>query len=128
MVYCASILETDEGLAPTFIQLIRLLRPQYTFEVVAHPAVEATLFHQPDRGRYLLSLVNFQKELPNLPVDGIEVTLRLPARVKSIALLPAGKPLKFRERAGVATFTAPRLETLLMCAVNHQANFTQFRN
>ena len=29
------------------------------------PAVEATLFHQSDRSRYLLSLINFQKDLPN---------------------------------------------------------------
>ena len=117
-IYCASLLETVEGLAPTFIKLIHLLHAKYTFEVEAHPAVEATLFHQRDRGRYVLSLVNFQKELPNLPVDGIAVTLRLPARVKSVTLLPDGKALKFRERDGVTTFTAPRLETLRMCAVN----------
>ena len=32
-----------------------------------------TVFHQPDRHRYLLSLVNFQKDLPNIPVEGIDV-------------------------------------------------------
>ena len=117
-IYCASLLETVEGLAPTFLKLIQRLHAEYTFEVAAHPAVEATLFHQPDRRRYVLSLVNFQKDLPNLPVDGIEVKLRLPARVKSLARLPDGRTMKFRERAGVVTFTAPKLETLGMIAVN----------
>jgi hypothetical protein len=118
VVYCASLLETVEGLAPTFIKLIRLLSADYSFEFTAHPAVEGTLFHQPDRHRYVLGLVNFQKDLPNIPVDGIEVRLRLPAQVKSITCLPEGKKVKFRERNGMATFTAPRLETLLMCAIN----------
>jgi hypothetical protein len=117
-IYCASQLETVEGLAPAFIKLIRLLHAEYTFEIAAHPAVEATLFHQPDRRRYLLSLVNFQKDLPNIPVEGIEVKLRLATKLKSVTLLPDGKALKFRERSGVAAFTAPRLDTLLMCAVN----------
>ena len=62
--------------------------------------------------------MNFQKDLPNIPVDGIEVKLRLATKLKSITLLPDGKALKFRERSGVAAFTAPRLDTLLMCAVN----------
>jgi len=118
VIYCASLLEAVEGLAPTFIRLIRRLCSEYTFEVTAHPAVEATLFHQPDRDRYVLSLVNFQKELPNLPVDGIEVKIRVPARVTSITLLPDGKQVELRERGGVVAFTAPRLETLLMFAVN----------
>ena len=76
--------------------------------------IEGPCFHENGN----IYLVNFQKELPNLPVDGIAVTLRLPARVKSVTLLPDGKALKFRERDGVTTFTAPRLETLRMCAVN----------
>ena len=118
VIYCASLLETVEGLAPAFISLIRRLHSEYTFHVTAHSAVEATLFHQPDRRRYVLNLVNFQKDLPNIPVDDIEVKLRLPARIKSVTVLPDGKALKFREHAGVGTFTAPRLETLLMCAVS----------
>ncbi len=118
VIYCASLLETVEGLAPTFINLIRLLHKDYSFEVTTHSAVEATLFHQPDRSRYVLSLVNFQKDMPNLPVDGIAVTLRLPSRVKSVKLLPDGKALKTREHRGTVSFNAPRLDTLLMCAVN----------
>jgi len=118
VIYCASLLETVEGLAPTFIKLIRLLRPDYTFEVAAHPVVEATLFHQPERRRYVFSLVNFQKDFPTIPIENIEVKLRLPARVKSVTSVRDGKSVKFREHSGIVTLTAPRLDTLLMCVVN----------
>lgn len=37
-------------------RLLRRLCGPTTCEVVAHPAVEATLFHQPTRRRYVLSL------------------------------------------------------------------------
>lgn len=67
----------------------------------------------------VLSLVNFQHDLPNLPVDGIEVWLRLPQRIRHIRPLPNGKVLRHRARNGLTTFQAPRLEILAMFALNH---------
>jgi len=117
-VYCSSLLESVEGLSDTFIRLIRLLNGNYRYEAEAPAAVEATMFHQPDRERYVLSLVNFQKELPNIPFDGIAVRLRLGhKRIRSIAQLPGNKTIKHQEKQGVTTFTVPRLETLAMFAV-----------
>ena len=84
-----------------------------------HPAVEATLFHQADRNRYVLNLVNFQHTLPNVPVEGIEVRLRLQRRVQSVQALPSGRALRLRRKGNAVSFTAPRLDTLLMLAVNH---------
>jgi hypothetical protein len=90
------------------------LCPEPALEVAAHPAVEATLFHQPDRSRYVLNLVNFQPTLPNLPVDDIAVRLRLPRRVRRVRVIPSGDSLRFRSRPGVTAFRVPRLHTLLM--------------
>lgn len=118
-IYCASVLEDVEGLRETFIRLVRRLQPEFAFEADAPAAVELTLFAQPDRKRHLLSLVNFQRELPNLPVDGIEVRLRLPQHVRRIHMLPGGKVIPHRTRDGVVSFTAPRLRTLAMLAVNY---------
>jgi hypothetical protein len=120
-VYCSSLLETIEGLGETLVRLIRLLGEPFVFEIDAHPAVEATLFHQPDRKRYLLSLVNFQKEMPNVPIDGISVRLRLPRRVGGVALLPQNRSIPIKEHDGRVTFTAPRLDTLAMFAIAVQA-------
>jgi chemotaxis protein histidine kinase CheA len=82
-------------------------------------AVELTLFHQPDRQRYLLCMVNFQSELPNIPVDNVEVRLHLPHRVRSIRQLAVGRAVRHRQRNGVVSFIAPRLESLSLLAVNH---------
>ena len=119
VVYCASVLEDIDGLRATFIRLVRRLQPEFAFEADAPAAVELTLFAQKDRKRHVLCLVNFQSQMPNLPVDGIEVRLRLPRRVRSIRQLPDGQPIKFRQQKGVLTFTAPRLRTLAMFALNH---------
>jgi hypothetical protein len=118
-IYCASPIENAEGLFETFVALLRRLNDVYTFEIDAPSCVEATLFHQPDRHRYLLSLVNFQKDLPNLPVDDISVRLRLGNdKMRGVTLLPAGRIVEFKEREEVVSFIAPRLKTLAMFAVD----------
>jgi len=119
-IYCASLLEDVDGLRDVFIRLLRLLKPEFTCEADAPPATELTLFHQPARRRHLLGLVSVQPDQPNLPVDGIKVRLRLAAKVRDIRQLPSGKVIPHRTERGVVTFTAPRLHTLLLCAVNHR--------
>jgi hypothetical protein len=116
-VYCASVLETVPALATTFLSLLRLLHDGYRIEVKAPGCVEVTLFHQPDRHRHVLGLLNFQADLPNVPVDGIEVTLRLGVPVRSVRPLPDGPPLSVRAGGGSVAFTTPRLETLALFAV-----------
>ncbi|HEX3728130.1 MAG TPA: beta-galactosidase trimerization domain-containing protein [Pirellulales bacterium] len=117
-VYASSLPENVDGLAATFVQLVRMLAGEVRFEATAPTAVEMTVFHQPDRHRYLLCLVNFQKDLPNIPIDGIDVRLRLtPERLRRIVRLPDQMVIKHQAIADVVTFRAPRLETLAMFSV-----------
>jgi hypothetical protein len=118
-LYSASLLEDVGTLSESFVRLVRLLNPSPTLDVRAHPAVEVSLFHQPDRRRHLLNLVSFQPELPNLPVEDITIRLRLPQRVHSVRPLPSGRALRLRREGDTVVFTAARLDTLLMLAVNH---------
>jgi hypothetical protein len=117
VVYCASLVETIDGLDHTFISLLQRLVNTYSFEAEAPACVEITLFHQPERRRYLLSLINFQKEMPNLPVNAVSVRLRLPSRVQGIQRLPGGQRVDYQEEGGVVSFVTPKLEALLMLAV-----------
>ncbi|MBI3849201.1 MAG: beta-galactosidase [Verrucomicrobia bacterium] len=117
-IYCSSLLETIEGLGETFIRLIRSLSNKYHYEADAPAAVEVTMFHQPERRRYLLSLVNFQKDLPNIPIEGIKLHLRLgDKRIRSIVQLPGNKLIKHQTKQRATTITIPRLETLAMFAI-----------
>ncbi len=116
-IYCASPIETIDSLAATVVRLVRRLEDRFRFEADAPSAVELTLFHQPERHRYRLSLVNFQKDLPNIPVVDIPVRLRLPAKVVRVVQLPGDRAIEHTEADGVVRFTVPRLETLAMFAV-----------
>lgn len=116
-IYCSSLIENLDVLPDTFARLIRLLSDDFRFAVEAPACVEATLFRQPDRRRYLFSLVNFQQEMPNLPIDGIRVSLNLPETMSGVTLLPEGQPMATAGANGRLTFTSPRLDTLLLFAV-----------
>jgi hypothetical protein len=116
-IYCASPLETIDSLSGTIVRLVRRLNDRLCFEADAPAAVELTLFHQPDRHRYRLSLVNFQKDLPNIPVTDIPVRLRLPEQVVQVVELPGGRRIEHADADGVVRFVVPRLETLAMFGV-----------
>jgi hypothetical protein len=117
-VYCASILEVVPTLASTFLSVLGRLHEGYRVSLSAPECVEVTLFHQPDRHRYLLGLVNFQPALPNIPVHDVEVTLRLDSTIRAVRALADGAELPLRTLAGGVSFTVPRLETLGLFAVD----------
>lgn len=119
-LYAASPLEDFEILDDSFARLVRRLTGPLTVQTTTHPSVEFTLFHQPDRGRHLLGLVSFQKDLPNLPIENIPVRVRLPQRVRQVELVPQQKALKFRQTGDEVAFTVPRLETLALVALKHR--------
>ena len=119
-IYSAVDLETNEYCRGLFANLVRRLSGPFTFEATAPKAVEITAFEQPENKRFILSFVNFQKELPNIPADGILVKLRpeggQPRRVR---LLPGGDKLAFLVENDTVVFTIPRLEIFLMVAVEY---------
>ena len=57
--------------------LQRVLPSPYRFELDAHPAVEMTLFDQPQSHRLLIGLLNMQTAMPPIPV-GATVRVRMP--------------------------------------------------
>ncbi len=116
-IYCSSPVENLPTMADAFVRLVRYLEDEYRFEASAPACVEVTLFHQPERSRYRLSLVNFQDDLPNIPVEGIEITLRLDEVVQRIVEIPTGKVIPHLPRGGHICFQVPRLTTLGMYAV-----------
>jgi len=118
-LYSSSLIENLDILPDTFVRLVRLLHDDYRFAVEAPACVEATLFHQPDRQRYVFCLVNFQNEMPNIPIDGIAASLHLPQALIAVKRLPDGHTLETQTIDRRLTFTAPRLETLLMFAVDY---------
>jgi hypothetical protein len=119
-LYVTASLESHETCRDTLVALLRYLGELFSVEAAAPKAVEVTTFHQADRRRFVVNLLNFQKELPNIPVEGVRIRLRLNgSTVRRVVQLPAGTPIGYEERDGCLEFAVPRLETLAMIAVDY---------
>jgi len=105
-----------------FINLIKQLSLKpFLFEVDAPKSVEVTVFHQEDKNRYLINLVNFQAELPNIPIEGIRMRIRLDGeKPKRLIELPEGKGLTYAVKKGYIEFILPELDVFLMLALEYK--------
>lgn len=119
-VYVTADLEIEDPYRDVFVNLIKLMSKPFTFEANAPKVVEITAFHQEDKRRFVISLVNFQKDLPNIPVDGAKVRIRLDNKTpKRLVALPGEKELNYEIKNGYLQFTAPGFETLSMFALDY---------
>jgi hypothetical protein len=102
------------------ILLRRALRPPYKFEADADPAVEVTLFHQEDRSRLLVGMLNLQAQVPTLPVAA---TLRIQVPVghsaRKVSLLPEEKEIPFTRAGSYISFQVPSFNLVSMVLVDY---------
>jgi hypothetical protein len=119
VIYAAGTLET--AVNQNFLKkIIDLFDLSFSFKAQAPGCVEVTLFHQSDQRRYLVNLLNFQKDLPNIPVTGIKVWIKLMDKkpVRVIAL-PQEQPLPFVVEGDYVQVKIPQVETLYMLALDY---------
>jgi hypothetical protein len=122
-IWSAAGLESSEHAvnAKVLVALLRRVLPTpWQFELEAHPAVEMTLFHQPEQSRLLAGLLNMQTITPPLPV-GAKVRVKLPPgrRVSSVVLLPDRKQLKFEMAGPYVQFSLDPFAILAMALVQY---------
>jgi len=97
--------------------LVRELFPQPMVEVSGAHSVDVSLCR--NHGKLLVNLVNTAgpheqekqytfDDIP--PVGPLQVKVRLPKKPKALRLEPAGQPLKFTWRDGVANVTVPKVD------------------
>lgn len=119
-IYVTGDLENSDVASGIVANLLKFLYNQYAFEASAPAPVEVSVFHQEAKKRLLVNALNFQEELPNIPVDGIRVRVKLESKKPSrLVILPEEKKLNFEVSNGYAEFTLPRLETFLMLALDY---------
>ncbi|MGQ9607869.1 MAG: beta-galactosidase trimerization domain-containing protein [bacterium] len=122
VIYATVELEKFDPSHDLFVNLIKLLSDKFTFEAEAPKAIEITVFHQGDKNRFLISLINFQHELPNIPVENIKIKVRLDDSKfpKSLKILPGEKDLSYEFENGYVLFETPKFETLCMLALYYK--------
>jgi hypothetical protein len=119
-IYVAGELEKAAAHRHVFFALLQLLVGPLSFEADAPVSVEVTLFDDREGQRFVVNLVNFQPELPNIPVDGIAVRIRLAGRTpKRLLHVPHGGELPYAVKDEHLSFIAPRLETYAMFTLEY---------
>ena len=105
-----------------FAGLVRsMLGGGLTFETNAPRPVELTVYDDPEAKRLLVCALNFQRELPNIPVHDLNVSVNLRGKaVKSVSLLPGNGRMEYVERQGFVEFKIERLETFAMVGVEYK--------
>ena len=100
--------------------LKRVLRPPYKFEADTDPAVEVTLFHQEDRHRLLVGLLNLQAQVPTIPV-GATIRIQPPSgrKVRKVSLLPEQKDVAFSPSGSYISFRVPEFKLIRMALVDY---------
>lgn len=126
-IYSCADIEAGDSEAHTnaFVGLIRRLAAgPFAYEVDAHPCVWVNAFHQPGDERIVFFLLNYQEQLPVLPVESVQVTIRPPAsrRLRQCSSVPDGAELPLTEADdGAATFTVSRLEVFAAFSLSYGA-------
>ncbi len=107
--------EAHRGL---FIRLIRgLVKEGFTFETNAPKCVEITMFKQ--EGRYIINVLNFQSELPNIPVSDIKLRVKKNGEpLKRAVILPSEAPLPIEVKEEYLELSLPPINTFLMIAIS----------
>jgi len=105
-----------------FAQIIRTLAVNsFSFEADAAAAVEVTVFHQLDRKRYVINLINEQEQLPPIPVADIKVRVRTDGRQALRALLlPEEKRVPFETKGNYTQITVPTLRIFQMLMLDYE--------
>jgi hypothetical protein len=93
--------------------------PALVRETNAPPCVEITVLRGAATGTILIGLVNYQKELPNVPVHNIRVRLDWPGKAPvACVAVSTGKALPFTCTQDTLCFEVPFLETLEMVEIS----------
>ena len=95
--------------------LRRILPGPYVFEADTHPAVEMTLFEQPDQQRLLVGLLNMQRQLPQVPVSAM-VRIKVPSGsdFKQVLRVPDRTPAPFTRVSEYVQFEVEPFDGIAM--------------
>jgi hypothetical protein len=101
--------------------LKRVLSAPYHFEVETHPAVEMTLFHQPENRRLLAGLLNMQRDLPPMLV-GATVRVKVPEgrRATGVVRVPDRRAMAFEKAGPYVQFRLEPFPIIAMALVEYQ--------
>lgn len=111
-IYAAAAFERSPHPAhrEVFCRLLReLIGGEPAFTTDAPAPAEVLVYDREAESRLVVNLLNFQKQLPPVPLRDTHIAVRLPARRRALELRDAasGEAIPFREENGYAAFIVP---------------------
>ena len=125
-VYSAADIERTHAAADArlFMELIGgLLGDRASAGADTHPCVWMSVTDQADRGRMIVGLLNYQQQLPAIPIAEVPITVRPPRGKRFVRLrsLPEGRAVKFTcDTKGTLRATVKNLEVLRMLSAEYR--------
>ena len=124
VIWAAALLEAD-GRGPQTDLFVRLvvsaLGGHPSFRAVAPQSVEVRVTNQPERGRFIISLVNLATDSPALVVPPGDVEVRLTGRAATQAIVvPSGLSIPFEVHDGYARIRFEAFERFRMMGLSYE--------
>ncbi len=103
-----------------FVRALSYLLPkQPTFCSDAPACVEITLYEQAENHRYVLNLLNFQKELPSIPVYNTCVRVAVDKPIRAVTSAPDGASVPFRYEDGALVLEIDKIDIFRMLLLEY---------
>ena len=116
-IYAAGALESCLTQKAVFIQLIQNLIGEPLVISDAPKPIEITLHKDENHRRYIAALLNFQYQIPNVPVSGVSVDIAVPEPVRCVLQLPEEREIPFVYADGRVKFSVDSVQELAMLAL-----------
>jgi hypothetical protein len=102
-----------------FMNLVHHLSDMtFSIQTDAPKCVEITLFEQAGKNRLLVHVLNFQHELPNIPINNINMQIKCENQPAMVLSLPDKNRLDFSYTNGYVEFKVPELQTYALYSID----------
>ena len=121
VIYSTAELEKGDHISQreVFYRIIRELGGSFCTELENYPSVEITRFEKD--GQTMLHVLNYQTELPNIPIHELKIKAALYGKkVVRAVTLPEETELKFTENKDMLEIEIPVLKDYMVIAVEYE--------
>lgn len=123
VIYSTAALEIGTHISQreVFYQLIKRLSGSYCTELEGFQSVEITRFEKPEENCTMLHILNFQSELPNLPIANLQFKAKLFGKsIAEVILLPNETGLQYSCQGDTVEIQLPDLQDYALVCIKYR--------
>lgn len=119
VIYSSAMLESGDHISQreTFYRILKYLGGRFSVELKDYAALEITRFER--EGKTMLHLLNYQRELPNIPVYNLKFEVVANGKVSAVKILPEGRELDCETEGEIIRVHLPYLKDYALIEVSY---------